>query len=318
MRYTLIIIAMALCATCLYASDDMRRWEGEVFAGPNIGIGKTDERYAYYSHIEDSHPLIGYALGLEARYNFEKLPLDVGLRFAFSKTGYNEEWKSDGDLPSGYEPYDYWSKEYYNSFVLAAVGDWKFNLRKNLTPFVGAGLGVAFNELHYHNMAKPFIMPRVGFNVKDFLRVSLSANFSDMVHNNMALTVGYLFGSLNSSKYIDKTTSYETSHRVRKLIRQSNVCKWTGVGAICLGLPTMATGLVFIAFTYGDDSGAAIGGIITGVGGLMTLSSIPLFIVSHKKQNEAVRLALQTSSLTHLAPSGKQASTPGVGLCLNF
>ena len=317
MRYTLIMIAMALCATCLYASDDMRRWEGEVFAGPNIGIGKT-ESYGYYSHIEDSHPLIGYSLGIEARYNFEKLPLDVGLRFAFSKTGYNEEWKSDGDISSGYESYDYWSEEYYNSFVLAAVGDWKFNLGKRITPFVGVGFGMAFNEFSSSIETKPFIMPRVGFNVKDFLRVSLSANFSDMAHNNMALTVGYLFGSINSSKYINKTTPEATSDRVRKLIRQSNVCKWTGVGAICLGTPIMLSGLVFIGFTYGEAAGVAIGGILTGVGGLMTLSSIPLFIVSHKKQNEAIRLALQTSAMTHIAPTGKHTSTPGVGLCLNF
>lgn len=317
MRYTLIMMAMALCATCLYASDDMRRWEGEVFAGPNIGIGKT-EFYGYYSHIEDSHPLIGYCLGLEARYNFEKLPLDVGLRFAFSKTGYNEEWKSAGDIPSGYEPYDYWSKEYGNSFVLAAVGDWKFNLRKNITPFAGAGLGVAFNEYSNIIKTKPFIMPRVGIGFKDFLRVSLSANFSDMAHNNMALTVGYLFGSINSSKYINKATPDETGDRVRKLIRQSNVCKWTGVGAICLGPPTIITGLIFIGFSFGDGAGVAIGGILTGVGGLITLSSVPLFIVSHKKQNEALRLSLQTSALTHLAPTGKSISTPGVGMCLNF
>ena len=267
MRYTLIIIAMTLCATCLYASDDMRRWEGEVFAGPNIGIGKS-EYYGYYSHIEDSHPLIGYSLGIEARYNFEKLPLDVGLRFAFSKTGYNEEWKSPGDISSGYEAYDYWSKEYYNSFALAAVGDWKFNLGKNITPFAGAGIGVAFNEFSNSIVTKPFIMPRVGIGVKDFLRVSLSANFSDMAHNNLALTVGYLFGSINSSKYINKTTPDETSDRVRKLIRQSNVCKWTGVGAICVGPPTMITGLLLIGFAH--DDGAVIGGIITGVGGLIT------------------------------------------------
>ena len=317
MRYTLIIIAMALCATCLYASDDMRRWEGEVFAGPNIGIGKS-EYYGYYSHIEDSHPLIGYSLGIEARYNFEKLPLDVGLRFAFSKTGYNEEWKSPGDISSGYEAFDYWSKEYYNSFALAAVGDWKFNLGKNVTPFAGAGIGVAFNEFSNSIVNKPFIMPRVGIGVKDFLRVSLSANFSDMAHNNMALTVGYLFGSINSSKYIKPSTPEATGDRIRKLIRQSNVCKWTGVGAICLGIPTMTTGLIFIAFTHDDEVGAAIGGIFMGVGGLMTLSSIPLFIVSHKKQNEAIRLALQTSALTHLAPTGKHTSTPGVGLCLDF
>ena len=305
------------CATCMYASVDDRRWEGEVFAGPNVGIGRS-EYDGYHSYIKDSHPLVGYSLGLEARYNFEKMPLDVGLRFAFSKTGYNEEWKSVDPIPSGYEPYDYWSKEYYNSFVLAAVGDWKFNLGKAVTPFVGAGLGVAFNESSSINETKPFIMPRIGIGVKDFLRVSLSANFSDMTHNTMALTVGYLFGSINSSKYINASTPEATSYRIRKLIRHSNVCKWTGVGAICLGLPTMTTGLIFLAFTHDDEVGAVIGGIFTGVGGLMTLSSIPLFIVSHKKQNEALRLSLQTSALTHIAPTGKHTATPGVGLCLNF
>lgn len=291
-------------------ADDFRKWEGEVFAGPNVSLGTSAELDEYSSAMH-SKPLIGYALGAEARYNFSSLPIDVGLQAAFSKIGHNVEWMGNGA--------EYWNKEYSNSISLAAIGDWTFNKGRIVAPFVGAGVGVAFNEYHWSNEAKPLFMPRAGISIRDKFRISLAAHISDQAHNSMLLSFGYSFGGFSYKKHVSEEMTTQTQKDIKKLIRQSNACLWTGVGAICVGLPIVASGLYIIGVSEGY-SADALGIITTSVGGLVTLASVPLFIVSHKKRSKALSLSMQMSAFNQTPVSGIKSgsSTPAFGLALNF
>lgn len=307
-RILIAILGICFCSISISAENNIRKWEGEVFAGPNVSLGSSAE--LDFSSAFHSKPLIGYALGAEARYNFS-IPLNVGLQATFSKVGHNVEW-----MGSEYNP-EYWAKEYSNSISLAAVGDWTFNRGRNIAPFVGAGVGIAFNQNIWSNETKPFFMPRAGISINNRFRISLAAHISDAAHNSMLLSFGYSFGGFSYKKHVSDEIPTKTQQDIKKLIRQSNACLWTGVGALCLGLPTTVFGLTLIGVSESASS-AMLGGIITGAGGLVTLSSIPLFIVSHKKRNKAHSLSLQMTALRQTSNSGKTVTTPSVGLALAF
>lgn len=298
----------ALVAGLDMMADDFRKWEGEVFAGPNVSLGTSADLNDYSSAMH-SKPFIGYSIGAEARYNFSSLPIDVGLQAAFSKIGHNVEWMGNGAA--------YWDKEYSNSISLAAIGDWTFNKRGKVAPFVGAGVGVAFNERLWSTKAKPLFMPRAGISIRDKFRISLAAHISDQAHNSMLLSFGYSFGGFSYKKHVSEEMPTQTQKDIKKLIRQSNVCLWTGVGAICVGLPTVVAGLYLIGVSE-DYSVCSVGVITTSVGGLITLASVPLFIVSHKKRSKALSLSMQMSAFSQPAAIGNISSTPAVGLALNF
>lgn len=306
----LFVLIAALVAGLDVMAEDFRKCEGEVFAGPNVSMGTSAELDEYSSAMH-SKPLIGYAIGAEARYNFSSLPLDLGLQAAFSKVGHNVEWMGNGYYK------DYWQREYSNSVSLAAIGDWTFNKGRKVAPFVGAGVGVAFNEWFWSTKTRPFFMPRAGISIHDKFRISLAAHISDQAHNSMLLSFGYSFAGFSSKKHISEDMPAQTQNDIKRLIRQSNVCLWTGVGALCLGLPTLTCGLVIIGGST-DPAGAIIGGIITGGGGLITLASVPLFIVSHKKRSKALSLSMQMSALNQSSALGNSSSTPALGLALNF
>lgn len=305
------ILSVILCIASAKADDEVRKWEGEVFVGPNVTIGEASEMNHYFSTIE-SKPVLGYSIGGEFRHNFNNIPLDLGMRLAFSKTGHDVQWQGGDYWPN------YWSKSYSESFAIAAVGDWNFNRGGAVSPFAGAGIGIALNET-YKSKAdpKPFIMPRLGVSINNRFRVSVSANITDVSHNAMLLSVGYMFGGTSSSKLAKEANQVEVPANIRKLLRQSNACLWSGVGTLCVGVPTLLAGIGIIT-SSSDEVGGILGGMITGVGGLFTLSSVPLFIVSQKKKNEAIRLSLRMSALSQPGTAGYGSSAPGVGLSLAF
>ncbi len=99
-KYILIIscVLTALTTFCAKADDELRKWEGEFFAGVNVGIGEDFAVKDYVTAI-DSKARAGYSLGAEFRRNLEKLPVDLGLRLSFSKVGYDVEWKANDNSP---------------------------------------------------------------------------------------------------------------------------------------------------------------------------------------------------------------------------
>lgn len=308
----LLVFMAALVAGLDVMAEDFRNWEGEVFAGPNVSLGTSAELDEYSSAMH-SKPLIGYAIGAEARYNFSSLPLDLGVQAAFSKVGHNVEWMGNGYYK------DYWQREYSNSVSLAAIGDWTFNRGSKVAPFVGAGVGVAFNEWLWSTKTKLFFMPRAGISIHDKFRISIAAHISDQAHNSMLLSFGYSFGGFSYKKHVSEEMPTQTQTDIKKLIRQSNACLWTGVGAICVGLPIVVSGLYIIGVSEGY-SADALGIITTSVGGLVTLASVPLFIVSHKKRSKALSLSMQMSAFKQSSVSGinSDSFTPAFGLALNL
>ncbi len=259
-KYILIIscVLTALTTFCAKADDELRKWEGEFFAGVNVGIGEDFAVKDYVTAI-DSKARAGYSLGAEFRRNLEKLPVDLGLRLSFSKVGYDVEWKANDNSPG------MWGKSYVNSIGIAAVGDWNFNRGGVVSPFVGTGLGIAINET-YGSKVKPLVMPRLGIGINDKLRVSVSANISDVAHNAMLLTVGYSFGGVSAPKKSNDQDVVPSD--IRKLMRQRNACKWSGVGSVCIGMPTVVSGLPLLGGADDEDV-AILGGMMIGGGGLV-------------------------------------------------
>ena len=61
--------------------------------------------------------------------------------------------------------------------------------------------------------------------------------------------------------------------------------------------------------------------IILGVGIGLTISSIPLFVVSHKnkrKAKEAFELSLKGSNVSSMFPNGMEKMQPALGVCISF
>lgn len=320
---------MAASAVGIRAEDGFfRNLEAEVFVGPNLSLGKSPDHVAGF--VADSKTLAGYTVGGEIRYNFSDIPFDCGIRGAFTKIGHDQHWAYG----------DYWSHDYTNNGSVAAVGDWQLNRGGNIAPFIGVGIGAAFHGHHGINSTTALFLPRFGMEIFDRLRISVGAELSKREFNTMNLTLGWTFGGGQMKLTGDALASMfkrtenpeKAEHKARqdwmaqtnpvewetisKLRRQANTCKWVGVGTLCLGVPTLVFGGVLAAYVSLEKGSALLPATILGAGGLLTLSSIPLFIVSHSKSARASQLTLDISTMSAVAFSSP--SMPAAGITLSF
>lgn len=61
--------------------------------------------------------------------------------------------------------------------------------------------------------------------------------------------------------------------------------------------------------------------VVLGIGIGLTVSSIPLFVISHKskkKAKESVEFSLKSSNVHLDLPGGMKQTQPAVGICVNF
>lgn len=321
--FSTIILAFALGAGA--QESLLRDFEAEVFVGPNFSLGKSPEHVA--GVVPDSKTGVGIIAGAEVRYNLRRLPVDVGVQGAFASVCHSQRWAY----------HNLWSRDHTVNWSVAAVGDWQFNRGGNVSPFVGMGAGAAWHDLHGVHETTAVFLPRFGMELFDRLRVSVGAQISKVQYNNMTLTVGWTFGGykgkLPAVDFSDMFKSGRNSEKaerkarrewlaqthpaewetIAKLRRQANTCKWVGVGTLCLGVPTLVFGGMLAAYVAQEKGDAFLPAAVLGAGGLLTLSSIPLFIVSHNKSVRANRLTLDISAMPQPV-----AAAPAVGLTLAF
>ena len=133
----------------------------------------------------------GVAFG-EVRYNFRRLPLDVGLLASaqiFSRS------------IAGGEKLDYISKN------LMVVADYNYYRDAKLSFFAGLGVGVGFFDhidgmkyvgngmfVNGNELKTPLcFMPRIGMTVVNHFRISLAYLLEDRANSNLSLRLGYMF-----------------------------------------------------------------------------------------------------------------------------
>ena len=158
----------------------VQRLETEVKAGFTTPLGGY--------HTGQSQ--IGLSLGLEGRYNFKDSPWDCGLMFDLStaRRGY-EHLYNDG--------YDRWQNN--RTLALALTGDYNFRQGTKVNPFIGTGIGVAFNDVvgdkyFPSNGTSMFFAPRVGVEIFSHFRISTQCNLCRKGYNNLSLNLSLIIG----------------------------------------------------------------------------------------------------------------------------
>lgn len=153
----------------------VKAFEFEPFVGVTYGLAGN----------VGSH-LVGPALGFEARYNLNCLPVDVGTQLYM---GSAVSKYAGGTLS-------------FRTFSFMSVCDYNFLLGEKVSPFVGIGLGLNSydivqgnypNDKTDHTMGVG-LMPRVGVELFRHVRVTLNAHIGKAKYNTIGLSVGYAFG----------------------------------------------------------------------------------------------------------------------------
>lgn len=143
-----------------------------------------------FSSMQQANRSGGPVLGMELRYNFSRLPLDVGLTVDFTNAYYNGK----GEALKDYE------QQNRTSFI-GITSDWNFGQGATVNPFVGMGLGYGIHDtllddINTTNDGNNTVMfaPRAGVELWRHLRLTLAANLSCKYFHNMSLTVGLVLG----------------------------------------------------------------------------------------------------------------------------
>ena len=172
-----LLLNFILCIFPLacYAQNDVKRFEFEVSVGATISLGH---------YVADNG--IGPAIALEPRYNFDHSPFDIG-------------W----EIYLGTAMRHYNRKETSNrTFSTMCFGDYNFNRGKNISPFLGLGIGTAqcdeiegSDEINSYGSNQHFIIsPRIGVELDRHLRITGYAKFSQKWYNLAGISIGYAFG----------------------------------------------------------------------------------------------------------------------------
>ncbi len=154
--------------------------EGEIRAGLTTPLG------GYHT----GKAQVSATLGIEGRYNFKGTPWDCGLMLDLStaRRGY-EHLYNDG--------YDRWQSN--RTLALAATGEYNLRQGTKINPFVGAALGVAFNDVvgdkYFPSKGTSMLFaPRIGVEFIHHIRLMAQFNICRKGYNNFSFTLGFVLG----------------------------------------------------------------------------------------------------------------------------
>ena len=155
-------------------------FEGEVAVGATFG-------YASLGSFDND--AAGFCLVAESRYNFRRTPFDVGLRLGGS---------CYSRLAAGV-----CSQDPFMMFSLMAVADYNLHLTPKVALFAGAGIGGAYvlrtaegavSDTPSSDCAAFCVMPRVGCECWNRLRVTLGYMCTERANRHLSLTFGIAIG----------------------------------------------------------------------------------------------------------------------------
>lgn len=174
-----IVLFLCLCSVLTSIAQTRKSFEIEPFLSmdyPVLNVAGT----------ETIHP----GLGIEGRYNFSSLPIDVGAELSLSVAQRNAA------IPFGERFLDVTLRN--ASAVI--FGDYTFATEKKLSPFLGIGIGIA--QMHEMGATSDWttpnqgvtVVPRFGIELFHHLRVTLDCRILNKYYNTIGLKVGYAFG----------------------------------------------------------------------------------------------------------------------------
>lgn len=135
---------------------------------------------------------IGPALGLEARWNLRRVPIDLGVQLSL------------GSAVSSYYDDDLSCRTVH---LFHIVADYNFNRGAKVSPFAGLTMGlngyaVVEGELNDNSDGSGGfgVCPRIGVELWRHLRLTLSCNVARNHYKYLGFNVGYAFGRGLKSK----------------------------------------------------------------------------------------------------------------------
>lgn len=151
--------------------------EGEIAGGAIIGLNKVG--------YEVNH--LGYVLRGEIRYNFPSSAFDLGLGSQFAR--FNR---------SSSESHQYAA---YSSIQLYIVTNYNWRMNDRFNCFFGVAGGAScwtitsgYSISMAPNKWSPYFSPRIGVEVWNRLRFTISLNISNKESNFVGINLGYTFG----------------------------------------------------------------------------------------------------------------------------
>ncbi len=186
-RIVILCAALVCCATSFAQRVEVRRLEGE------IGIGLVNGVNAFT--LDQCG--FGPKLYGELRYNFQALPIDVGLQLS------NSYFWRDSDHQA--------QRLKSKSFNVMAVADYNLFRGRKISLFAGVGLGLGVLDMSHpisinaadphwagyttgEGKNKPCLSPRVGVELFNHLRVTIHYMAEERANNHFGFSIGAVLG----------------------------------------------------------------------------------------------------------------------------
>lgn len=164
----LLFVLFALLPMCSFAQEvEVRRVEG------SISLGASFFEDSFY---ESTAGEIGLLSSVELRYNLRNVPMDVGVMSMMDIRG------GDCELCNG---------SWENNLSFLAVTDYNFRRGKSVSYFAGVGVGATFYNV---DTTKLCIMPRVGMEFFNRMRLTMAYMAGPNAKNTLNLTLGVAIG----------------------------------------------------------------------------------------------------------------------------
>lgn len=195
---TAIIAVSAVQAQDNYFTRD-NAYEIEAGAGPNFGIANVEAM---------KKNKVGIDYYGEARYNFARVPLALGVQVAYNiveRSTYGYTMSGDYGTVTSHSTFD------YNSTSVMLTCDYRKRVSKCVTLFGGIGLGYchidtsndlerAGGDINGENFTdngtsgSVAFMPRVGVHIGNLARITAGYKLQERANRHAFVTLGLTFG----------------------------------------------------------------------------------------------------------------------------
>lgn len=183
-----ILLCIGVIIHAKTPQKEVQPFEGALRFGTNYPIGS-------YKSMSGT---MGINFGLDFRFNYDDMPLDFGIAIDLAGTSYNFH-KPD------YNFHD----DTYTTLGITYCSNYNFRQGYKVNPYVGAGLGYAYNYYNYHSKEidkNSFIfVPKVGVELLYHIRFEASVILVCRKYFNCVnLTIGLVIGGRPRKSKIEK------------------------------------------------------------------------------------------------------------------